>query len=71
MSLTYEHETSFLCLGMNIFFLHCDFHLLKVLKTLSDVHLIMCALCEKKQLKELMDQKRKNVLFSSIFFFCF
>ncbi len=34
MSLTYEHEMNFLCLGMNIFFLlHCDLHLLKVLNT--------------------------------------
>jgi hypothetical protein len=34
MSLTYEHEMSFLCLGMNIFFLlHCDLYLLKVLNT--------------------------------------
>jgi len=32
---------------------------------------ILCALCEKKQLKELMDQKKKDVLFSSIFFVCF
>jgi hypothetical protein len=34
MSLTYENEMSFLCLGMNIFFfLHYDLHLLKVLNT--------------------------------------
>jgi hypothetical protein len=34
MSLTYEHEMNFLCLGMNIFFLlHYDLHLLKVLNT--------------------------------------
>jgi len=34
MSLTYEHEMSFLCLGMNIFFLlHYDLHLLKMLNT--------------------------------------
>jgi hypothetical protein len=31
--------------------------------TPSDVHLIMCALCEKKQLKELMDQKEKMFYF--------
>jgi hypothetical protein len=36
--------------------------------TPSDVHLIMHALCEKKQLKELMDQKSEDVLFSSMFF---
>jgi hypothetical protein len=34
MSLTYEHEMSFYCLGMNVFFLlHYDLHLLKVLNT--------------------------------------
>jgi len=31
----------------------------------------MCALCEKKWLKELMDQKKKDVLFFSMFFLCF
>jgi len=39
--------------------------------TTSDVHFIMCALCEKKWLKELMDPKKKDVLFSSMFFLCF
>jgi hypothetical protein len=39
--------------------------------TISDVHLIMCALCENKQLKELIDQNRKDVLFSSKTFLCF
>jgi len=29
----------------------------------------MYELCEKKQLKELMDQKRKDLLLSSMFFF--
>jgi hypothetical protein len=36
--------------------------------TPSDVHLIMCALCEKKWLKELLHQKRNEILFSSMFF---
>jgi len=36
--------------------------------TTSDVHVIMCALCEKKRLKELVDQKMKDVLFSLMFF---
>jgi hypothetical protein len=39
--------------------------------TTSDVHLIMCALCENKQLKELIDQKKKDVFFYSVFFLCF
>jgi hypothetical protein len=34
----------------------------------SDVHLIMCELCEKNWLKELVDYKKKYVLFSSMFF---
>jgi len=37
----------------------------------SDVHLIIYALCEKKWLKELEDKKRKDVIFSSIFFLRF
>jgi hypothetical protein len=36
----------------------------------NDVHLIMCALCEKKILKDLMNQKRKGVMISSMFFLC-
>jgi hypothetical protein len=39
--------------------------------TTNDIHLNMCALCEKKQLKEWMDQEKKNVLFSSMVFLCF
>jgi hypothetical protein len=34
----------------------------------NDVHFIMCALCEKKKLKDLVNQKRKDVIFSSMFF---
>jgi hypothetical protein len=30
-------------------------------------HFITCALCENKKLNKLMNQKRKDVLFSSIF----
>jgi len=36
--------------------------------TTNYVHFIICALCEKKQLKKLVDQKKKDVLFSSMFF---
>jgi hypothetical protein len=36
----------------------------------NDVHLIMCASCEKKKLKDLMNHKRKGVIFSSLFFLC-
>jgi len=39
--------------------------------TPSDVHLVMCALCEKKWLKELLHQKRNKILFSSMFFLWF
>jgi len=39
--------------------------------TPSDVHLIMCALCEQKWLKELMHQKRNKVLFLNVFPLCF
>jgi hypothetical protein len=39
--------------------------------TTSDVQLITCALCEKKILKEAVDKKMKNILFSSIFFLYF
>jgi hypothetical protein len=35
-----------------------------------DVHLIMCALCEKKWLKKLMHLKRNKILFSSMLFLC-
>jgi hypothetical protein len=37
----------------------------------SVVYLIMCALCEKKQLKDLVNQKMKDVIFSSTFFHLF
>jgi len=61
----------FLCLGMHIFFssfiVICT-HL--KCYTTSDVQLITCALCEKKRLKELVDKKMKNILFSSMFFLC-
>jgi hypothetical protein len=33
----------------------------------SDVHFIMCALCENNQLKDLVNQKRKDLIFSSMF----
>ncbi len=33
MSLTYEHVTNFLCLGMHIFFFHRDLHSLEMLHT--------------------------------------
>jgi hypothetical protein len=36
----------------------------------NDVDLVICALCEKEWLKTLMDQKRKDILFSSMFFLC-
>jgi hypothetical protein len=36
--------------------------------TPSDVHLIMCALFEKKWLKKLMHQKKNKILFPSMFF---
>jgi hypothetical protein len=61
-------KTSFLYVGMHIFFLLC-IHL--KCYTPSDVHLIRCALREKKWLKELMHQKRNEVLFSLMFFLCF
>jgi hypothetical protein len=35
----------------------------------SDVHLIMCALCEKKQLKDLLNQRKKKKN-SQCFFLC-
>jgi hypothetical protein len=38
--------------------------------TISDVHLIICALCVKKSLKELVNWKRKYALFFSMFFLC-
>jgi hypothetical protein len=62
----------FLCLGMHVFF---SFFIviwthLKCYTT-SDVHLITFALCEKKRLKELVDKKMKNILFSSMLFLCF
>ncbi len=70
MSLTYEHEMSFLCLGMNIFFLlHYDLHLVKVLNTKWRSPHYVCIMW-KKWLKKLMDQKMKNVLFSSFFPLC-
>jgi hypothetical protein len=36
----------------------------------NDVDLVICALCEKEWLKTLMDQKRKDIWFSSMFFLC-
>jgi len=35
----------------------------------SHIHLIMCALCENTWLTKLLDLKKKDVLFSSMFFF--
>ncbi len=64
--------TSFLSLGMHThiyifsFIVVCT-HLMRY--TTNYVHFIMCALCEKKQSKKLVDQKKKDVLFSSMFFF--
>jgi hypothetical protein len=34
----------------------------------SDVHFIMCALCENNQLKDLVNEKRKDLVLSSMFF---
>jgi hypothetical protein len=62
--------TCFLSLGMHIFlfsFIVVCIHLMCY--TINYAHFIMCALCEKKQSKKLVDQKKKNVLFSSMFFF--
>jgi hypothetical protein len=71
MSLTYEHEMIFLCLGMKIFILlRCDLHLLKVLNTKWCSPHYVCIMW-KELLKELMNQKRKDVLFSSMLFLCF
>jgi len=38
---------------------------------IRDVHLIMCALCDKKRLKDLVNQKRKDLIFSLMFFLCY
>jgi hypothetical protein len=35
--------------------------------TTSDVQLITCALCEKKKLKKLMDQKMKKIIILNVF----
>ncbi len=57
--------------GMNIFFLlHYDLHLLKVLNTKWCSPHYACIMW-KEQLKELMDPKKKKLLFSSMFFLCF
>jgi hypothetical protein len=39
--------------------------------TTSDVYIVMYILCKTKQLKELMNQKRKNIIFSSIYVLTF
>jgi hypothetical protein len=39
--------------------------------TRSDVQFIMCALCEKKWFKELMHQRKKKVVFSSIYIYIY
>ncbi len=38
--------------------------------TTNDVHFIIDALCEKRNLQKIVDQKKKDVLFFSIFFLC-
>jgi hypothetical protein len=38
---------------------------------ISDVPLIMCALCDKKPLKDLVDKKRKDLIFFLMFFYLF
>jgi hypothetical protein len=53
----------------NFLLLHCGLTHLKCYIA-SDVHLIMRALCETKQLKDFMNQKRKDIIFSSMFFLC-
>jgi hypothetical protein len=65
----FEHEMSFLCLGMNIYFSFTMIYL--KCYTPSDVHLIMSTFYENKWLKKLMNQKRKDILFSSMYFLCF
>jgi hypothetical protein len=72
MSLTYEHEMCFLCLGMNIFFLfHCDLHLLKMLNTkLCSPHYV-CIMWKETIERINGPQKKTNVLFSFMFFPCF
>jgi hypothetical protein len=60
--------TSFLYVGMHILFFFVMICIHLKCYTPSDIHLIMCALCEKKWLKELMHQKWNKILFSSMFF---
>ncbi len=64
MSLTYEHEMSFLCLGMNIFFLlRCDNTHLHT-KWCSPHH--VCIMW-KETIERINGPKRKDVLFSYVF----
>jgi hypothetical protein len=71
-----EHFLSqvFLCLNFGhahffFVFLHYDLHSFKALH--NKWHsLIMCAICEKKWLKDLMNQIKKDVICYSMFFLC-
>jgi hypothetical protein len=67
MPLTYEHEMSFLCLGLKLFFLfHCDLHLFKMLNIKQCSPHYVCIMW-KEWLKELMNQKRKDAFFPQCF----
>jgi len=59
-------------------FEHAHFHLFFIVicihlrcYIISDVHPIMCALCDKKWLKDLVDKKRKDLIFFLMIFFKF
>ncbi len=68
MSLTYEHEMSFLCLGMSfLFFLHYDLHLLKVLNTKWCSPHYICIMWNETT-EQLNGPKRKDILFLSMLF---
>ncbi len=72
MLLTYEHEMSFLCLGMNIVFSPSLWFAL-ILYVQHQVRFTsICVHYMKKTIKKnLKNQKMKDVLFSSMFFLCF
>jgi len=59
---------SFLCLGMHIYFFSLIVVCIHLRCYTSDVYIIIYVLCKTKQLKELVNQKRKNIIFSSMFF---
>lgn len=63
---TYEHVMSFLCLVMHFFFYFIMICSHLKCYTPNNVHLIMCASCEKKQLKQLMNRK-KEYYFLNVF----